>query len=57
MNIQVRLSVEKCMGTPFIFHEKYLRRKEHIFEIYFIKKSLPYLQFKTKQLFSNDYFK
>ena len=53
MNIQVKLSVEKCMGTPFIFHEKYL------WDIFYKKKkkSLPNLQFKTKQLFSNDYFK
>ena len=49
MNVQVRVSVEKCMGTPFIFHEEY------IWDIsYNKKKSLPNLQFKTKQLFSNE---
>ena len=45
MKIQVRLSVEKCMGTPFIFHEKYL------WDIFYKKKV-----YQTYNLRQNNYF-
>lgn len=50
MNIQVRLSVEKCMGTPFIFHEKYLwdifKKKRKVYQTYNLRQS-NYFPMKT----------